>query len=111
MAQAQRLVNTGAIDRIVEFTGAVAATWPDARHKINAIQAIDDYAEALGVDPAIIRSDEDAQASAEAEAQALAQAEMMARSEQMANMAKTASETKIDEDNVLGATMERSGTL
>lgn len=109
LAQAQRLVNTGAIDRIIQFTGDVSGVWPGARHKINANQAVDDYAESLGVDPALIRSDSEAQALADAEAQAQAQVEMMARGEQMANMAKTASETQIDENNVLGATMERAG--
>jgi hypothetical protein len=109
LAQAQRLVNTGAIDRIVEFTGAVAQTWPAARHKIDANQAVDDYSESLGVNPALIRSDDEAEALAAAEAQAQAQADMMARSEAMANMAKTASETDLDEDNMLGRTMKNAG--
>ena len=109
LAQAQRLVNTGAIDRIIDFTGNVASVWPGARHKIDANQAVDDYAESLGVDPALIRSDSDAQASADAEAQAQAQAQRMAQAEQMANMAKTASDTNLSEDNILGATMERAG--
>lgn len=110
LAQAQRLVNTGAIDRITEFTGAAAAIWPDARHKIDVNQAVDEYAEALGVDPAIIRSNTDAQASAQAEAETQARANMMAQSEQMANIAKTASETSISDDNALGATMSNVGT-
>ncbi len=109
LAQAQRLVNTGAIDRITQFTGSIAAVWPSARHKIDPNQAVDDYAEALGVDPAIIRSDADAQASAEAEALAQAQANQMAQAEQLANVAKTASETSISDDNVLGATIENAG--
>ena len=111
LAQAQRLVNTGAIDRIVEFTGAVAATWPEARHKIDATQAVDDYAESLGVDPALVRSDADAQALADAEAQAMAQAQQMAAAEQAANVAKTASEASLSEDNMLGKTVQSSGAL
>jgi len=109
LAQAQRLVNTGAIDRITQFTGQIAAVWPNARHKIDANQAVDDYAESLGVDPAIIKSDREAEALAAAEAQAQAQADMMARGEQLANVAKTASETNIEGDSVLGATIERAG--
>jgi len=109
LAQAQRLVNTGAIDRIIGFTSNVAAVWPAARHKVDANQAVDDYAESLGVDPALIRSDSDAQASADAEAQAQAQAQRMAQAEQMANVAKAASETSISDDNVLGRTMENAG--
>jgi hypothetical protein len=109
LAQAQRLVNTGAIDRIMDFTGNVAGIWPGARHKIDANQAVDDYAESLGVDPALIRSDSEAQALADTEAQATAQAQRMAQAEQMAGVAKTASETDLGENNVLGATMERAG--
>ena len=109
LAQAQRLVNTGAIDRIIGFTSEVASVWPGARHKIDANQAVDDYAESLGVDPALVRSDRDAQALADAEAQAQAQAQRMAQAEQMANVAKTASETSVSDDNVLGKTMENAG--
>lgn len=106
LAQAQQLVNTGAIDRITQFTGAVAAVWPNARHKIDANQAVDDYAVALGVDPAIIVSDSDARAAADLEAQQRAQAERLAQGEQLANAAKTASETDLSGDNVLSATIE-----
>jgi hypothetical protein len=105
LAQAQRLVNTGAIDRIAQFTGGVAAIWPEARHKINIFQSVDDYAEALGVNPDIINSDNDATVAADAEAQARARQMMVEQGGQMADMAKTASETSLDEDNVLGATM------
>jgi hypothetical protein len=109
LAQAQRLVNTGAIDRLVGFTSQIATVWPEARHKVNANQSVDDYAEALGVNPSIVVSDSDAQAAADAERQAQARAAMMAQGEQMMNMAKTASETELADDNVLGATMERAG--
>lgn len=110
LAQAQRLVNTGAIDRISEYTGSVAAVWPEARHKININRAIDEYGEALGIDPSIIVSDEQALAAAEAEAQAAQAAQMMAQAEQAANIAKTASETTMtDEETVLGGAVSASG--
>jgi len=109
LAQAQRLVNTGAIDRITQFTGSIAQIWPEARHKVDVSQAIDDYAEALGINPAIIRSDDEAKAMTQAEAQAAAQAQAMAQGEQLAGMAKTASETEVTEDNALGTVMRRAG--
>lgn len=111
LAQAQRLVNTGAIDRITEFSSAVTGVWPAARHKIDINQAIDDYAEALGVNPAIIRSDNDATAAGVAETRAAQQAAMMQQGEQLANIAKTASETEIDEGNALGMAVEQAGGL
>ena len=109
LAQAQRLVNTGAIDRISQFTGGVAAIWPNARHKVNINQAIDEYAEALGVSPSIIVSDADALAAATAEAQAAQQQQAMAQGEQLAGIAKSASETEVSEDNALGVAMRRAG--
>ena len=109
LAQAQRLANTGAIDRLTMFTGEISGVWPTARHKVDANQAVDDYAEALGVNPALIVSDKEAKAAAEAEQQAAQRQAMMEAGAQMADMAKTASETSIDDNNVLGATMSRAG--
>jgi hypothetical protein len=109
LAQAQRLVATGAIDRLVGFTGQLAAIWPEARHKINAMQSVDDYAESLGVDPAIIRSDDEVAIMVEQEQMRAAQAQAMATAQQGVDMAKTASETELNENNALGATMRRAG--
>ncbi|MCK4710393.1 MAG: phage tail protein, partial [Gammaproteobacteria bacterium] len=109
LAQAQRLVNTGAIDRVTQFTGGVAAIWPEARHKININRSIDEYAEALGVDPSLIVSDSDANAAAAAEAQAQQRQAMMEQGAQAVDMAKKASETNIDDDSMLGRTMANAG--
>jgi hypothetical protein len=109
LAQAQRLVNTGAIDRLAQYTGGIAAIWPEARHKFNAVQSIDDYADALGVDPAIVNSDEVVEAMAKAERDAQAAAAAQQQAEQLTNMAKTASDTEVSEDNALGRVMQRAG--
>lgn len=109
LAQAQRLVATGAIDRMTQFVGQASALWPAARHKVNINQGIDEYAEALGIDPSMIRSNEEADAMSQAEAAQAAQAQALATAEQGVNMAKTASETNTDEGNALGDTMRRAG--
>lgn len=109
LAQAQRLVATGAVDRLIGFAGQVAAIWPEARHKVDVSRAIDEYGESLGVDPAIVRSDADADAIAQAEQQQIAQAQAMATAQQTAETAKTASETEINENNALGAVMRNAG--
>lgn len=108
LAQAQRLMNTGAIDRLAEFTGSLANVWPNARFKIDANQAVDDYADALGVNPAIVRSDRDVQADIAAESQAAQKAAMMEQGNQMLEMAKKASEANLSEDNMLGATVQNA---
>ncbi len=92
LSQAQRMVATGAIDRITQFAGAAAQVWPNARHKIDENKAIDEYAEALGVDPAMVRSNDDVTAIVQQEQQAVQQAQAMEAAQQAANVAKTASE-------------------
>lgn len=109
LAQAQRLVNTGAIDRIAQFTGGLATIWPEARHKINVNKSIDEYAEALGVSPDIIISDRDAMAATQAEAQVAERAARTAQAGELMDVAKKASETDMSDDNALGATMRRAG--
>jgi len=109
LAQAQRLVATGAVDRLVGFVGQASQIWPEARHKVNINQGIDEYAESLGVDPALIRSDDEVAAMAQAEQLQAQQAQAMATAQQGVDMAKSASETDMSEDNALGAVMRRAG--
>lgn len=109
LAQAQRMVAAGAVERVTQFAGSIAAVWPEARHKVDASRAVDEYAESLGVDPSIIRSDADAMQLVQQEQQAAAQAQAMAAAQQGAEIAKTASETNMEEENALGAVMQRAG--
>ena len=109
LAQAQRMVAVSAVEQISGFTAQLAAVWPEVRHKIDATQVIDDYSDALGVNPSIIRSDDQAQELAAAEAQAQAQAQALQQSQEMANTAKTVSETDIQGDNALGAALNAAG--
>lgn len=97
LAQAQRMVATGAVDRLVEFTGALSAVWPEARHKVNVSKAINEYAESLGVDPALIRSDDEAMQLYQAEQQQMQQAQQMEQMQQGADIAKTASDAGLTE--------------
>ena len=109
LAQAQRLVATGAVERLSGFVGQLASVWPEARHKVDAAKAVDEYAESLGVDPSLIRSDDQVAAMVEAEQQQAAQAQAMAVAQQGADIAKTASETDTGGDNAVGAVMRRAG--
>lgn len=109
LAQAQRLAATGAVDRLTQFTAQVAGVWPEARHKIDINRTIDEYAESLGTDPAIVRSNEDAATMAQAEQQAMAQAQAMAALQQGVDTAKTASEIDTSGDGSLGTVMRDAG--
>lgn len=64
LAQAQRLVTTGSIDRFSNFIGGLAQAQAGAGESVTVMdkfdidQAADEYADALGVPPTIVRSDD-----------------------------------------------------
>lgn len=59
LAQAQKAVATGSIERGVAFAGQLAAAKPDVLDKVDLDQAIDEYFDMLGVPPSIVVSDDE----------------------------------------------------
>lgn len=92
LAQAQRAVGLQSIDRLIATVGAIASAKQDPGiwDKINTDEIVDEYADALGIKPKLIFSDEDVQAVRAGRAQqqqaqqALAAAESASKS--MANV-------------------------
>lgn len=84
LAQAQKAVSTGGIERFAAFVGQMAAVKPDVLDKMDADQAVDEYADALGVQPSIVVPDEEVKKVREGRAQKQAQAE---NAQMMATMA------------------------
>lgn len=80
LAQAQKAVGTGAIERVFSFAGSLAAAKPEVLDKLDADQAIDVYGDLVGVDPSIIVPDDDVRQTRENRAK-------MAEQQQMAEMA------------------------
>lgn len=58
LAQAQKAVATAAIERTAAFVGNLAGANPEIVDKIDMDAAVDEYGDALGVNPRIIRSDD-----------------------------------------------------
>lgn len=82
LAQAQKAVSTGSIERVASFAGNLAAVKPEVLDKLNFDEAVDLYADALGAPPSMVVPDEDVQKSRQARAaaqQAAAQAEQAAQ--------------------------------
>jgi len=101
MAQAQKLVGVVGLDRFVASMMPVYQGHPEARNKVNVYELVDNYGNALGIDPRIIRSDDEAQGIAEQEAQ---QAQAAAEAEQMkaaAGAMKDASQADMSGDSAL----------
>lgn len=59
MAQAQRAVSTGGLERFMGFVQQLAAVRPDVMDKIDADQVVDEYGTMTGVPPRIIVPDDD----------------------------------------------------
>lgn len=98
LAQAQRAISTASTEATINFAANLSAVWPEARHKIDPFQAIDDYSRAKGASPKIIRADKDAQALADAEQQAMQQQQMAMMAAGAADTAKTLGETPVGDD-------------
>jgi len=109
LAQAQQLVNLGAVDRIIQFTGSAAALWPEARHKIDINKAVDGYSEALGIDPSVVRGEDEAAEMAQAEQQAAQQAAQVQQAGQAAAAAKTASDIDVSDGSAVAEVMRQAG--
>jgi hypothetical protein len=80
LAQMQRMVGIGQIERTVSFVGNLGAQFPEAADRLDIDAIVDDYADRAGAPPKIIRSVKDAQAMRE----------QRAHDQQMAKMAAMA---------------------
>ncbi len=110
LAQAQRLVGASSIDRMVGFIAGLADAQsktgeaPEVFDKLDFDQAVDEYHEALGTMPTIIRSDDQvaelrAQRAQRQQAQAMAAAAKPAAD--AAKAVKDLSEAKVNGESVL----------
>ena len=69
LAQMQRMVGVGQIERTVSFVGNLAAQFPEAGDRLDIDAAVDEYADRVGAPPKIMRSVKDAQAIRQQRAQ------------------------------------------
>jgi hypothetical protein len=63
LAQAQRMVTAGAQDRLLTSATNLAAMWPEVRHKIKPLRAVERYAEMFGTDPSLLADDDEVEAA------------------------------------------------
>ena len=88
LAQAQKAVATGSIERGVAFAGQLAALKPEVMDKIDADEAIDIYSDYIGMPPSIIVPDDEVAKTRAARAQKQQAAESAALASQVAPAAK-----------------------
>ncbi len=58
LAQAQRAVSTGAMERLWAFAGNISAVKPEVLDKLDADQSIDEYADMIGTPTSVVLSDD-----------------------------------------------------
>ncbi|MFV8981146.1 portal protein [Serratia fonticola] len=98
MAQAQKAVGIGSIERFVGFIGNMSQLFPAARDKLDVDNTIDEYGDMLGVPATITKSDEQVQAERQAQAQQAQAQQALQMGAQSADIAKTMSETSTGGD-------------
>lgn len=82
LAQAQKLVGVVGQDRFLQSMQILAAEFPEIKFKIDVNRVVNNYQDMLGVDPRVVRSDEDADHLRDAAAKAVndqAEAENLAK--------------------------------
>jgi len=106
MAQAQKLVGVVQTDRFLQSTVPLFEAFPEARHKINPFAVMNEYADALGVNPKLIVSDEEAQKSYAQEVQARQQQMQMEQAEMASKAAKNLSGADLEKDSAFKRILE-----
>lgn len=108
MAQAQKSIGLGSLERFVGFVGGLAQAKLEALDKINVDQAIDSYAEMSGVSPTVVVPAEDVQQIREDRQQQIQQQQAMQMGMAAAQGAKTLSEAQTADPSVLSAMAGRA---
>ncbi len=99
LAQAQKMVGTTAIEQVCNFIAALFPAWPEAKDKLDVDEAIDTYAEFVGIPARLIRSAEAVAKIRKATQDALLKQQQMQAGMVGAEGAKTLSQAKIGQDN------------
>lgn len=114
LAQAQKAVATGAIERGVAFVGQLASVKPEVLDKIDADEAVDIYSDYIGMPPSIIVPDDKVEKIRAARAQKQQAAESAAMAAEVAPAVKQSADAAAvlaDAQNnpAGGALLERLG--
>lgn len=109
LAQAQKMVGIGGLDRFIGTVGQLAATSGDLSvwDKVNRDETIDQYADMLGINPNVVVGDDGVMAIRQERAQAEAKAAQAAALPQIATAAKDLSQASTSGDNALTDVMDQ----
>lgn len=109
MAQAQRLVGVGGMERFATTTANLAAAIPDVLDVFNADVWTQRYADMLGLDPEVANSPEEVAAIRNARAQAQAEVQQAEAAKLQADAVQKLGSVSTEEPSLLNEMLARSG--
>jgi hypothetical protein len=103
MAQSQKMVGVSVLERYSSFASEIGTVTQDRRAMLKTRwdEVLDDYADRSGINPKLMRSDEEIDEIMEREAQQAQQARVLQGAEMAGKAAKSLSEAKLTDDNAL----------
>jgi hypothetical protein len=101
MAQAQKMIGLGAIERTANFVSVIAQSRPDIHDKFDADEAVDQYGDMAGIPPQLIVADEKVAQIRKARAAQQQQAQQAATMAENAKAANLLSKSDTRGDNAL----------
>ena len=101
LAQAQKAIGIGALDRLVGTVGTMVNVKPEVLDKLDGDKIIDEYSQMLGVPQHLIIANEDVAIIRDERKQAQEQMQKAAEMEQVVSSAKTLSDTKTEDKSLL----------
>lgn len=105
LAQAQKLVGITSIEQTANFVGNLAGLYPEVRDKFNADEAVEEYAEAVGIDPKIIRTEDEVAGLRQQAAAEQQEMKQMEQAKQMIDGAKSLSDINVGDGNAIEKAM------
>ncbi len=106
LGQAQKIAGVALNDRFFQSVAGLAQTFPEVRHKVDPLEAVDDYAAMIGVNPALVRSTQDTNERMAAESRAIQEAEEAEKSKLTAESTRALSQADLSGDSALSRLAE-----
>jgi hypothetical protein len=109
MSKAQKLVGTAAVERLLQLSLNMSKVMPDIVDKLDADKIITDYAEMVGVDPTLLRTQQAVDQIRQQRAAAQQQQQAAENAPGVAAATKDLGDTKLDQDSALQRLMASIG--
>jgi len=106
MAQAQKMIGIGGLERYAQFAGQLVVPYPASSKKTNINKLLDAYGDMVSLPPGVVRSDEEVQEMEAMEAQAVQSQQRMAMMSEGAKAANQLANAPTDGDNALTRLMQ-----